>query len=104
MNIQKRTIDRATNNHFSQKSSVLLEQKARQSWRRFMNERAIDRAYVPTSHGMSFLSETMKYCSWFVFLNRACSQLLNTWLCGYSCDYCSTTSCISCEDIGAILE
>ena len=52
MNIQKRAVDRTTDNHFSQKSSVLFEQKTHQSWRRFMNKRAIDRAYVPTSHGI----------------------------------------------------
>lgn len=60
MNIQKRVVDRTTDNHFSQKSSVLLEQKPHQSWRRFMNERAIDRAYIPTSHGiLSFSNDTV---------------------------------------------
>ncbi|CAF3724777.1 unnamed protein product [Rotaria sordida] len=50
MHIQKRTISYDTGDDPSQKSSILKEQKNHKYWRRFMNERAIDRAYVPTTH------------------------------------------------------
>ncbi|CAF2425690.1 unnamed protein product [Rotaria sp. Silwood2] len=50
MRIQKRTVSDDTADSFRQNSSISKEQKNHKSWRRFMNERAIDRAYAPTTH------------------------------------------------------
>jgi monocyte-to-macrophage differentiation protein len=50
MHIQKRAINPDTNDDYGQKSSIPIERKTHKCWRRFMNERAIDRAYVPTTH------------------------------------------------------
>ncbi|CAF3427601.1 unnamed protein product [Rotaria sp. Silwood2] len=50
MHIQKRTVVSDTIDDSVQKSSIVIEQKIHKCWRRFMNERAIDRAYVPTAH------------------------------------------------------
>jgi hypothetical protein len=56
MHIQKRAVHPDTGDDFIQKLSIPLEQKTHKCWRRFMNERAIDRAYVPTTHGiLSFI-------------------------------------------------
>jgi predicted membrane channel-forming protein YqfA (hemolysin III family) len=54
MHIQKRAINPDTNDDYGQKSSIPIERKTHKCWRRFMNERAIDRAYVPTTHGILF--------------------------------------------------
>jgi hypothetical protein len=51
MHVKKRTV----NKDVVQKLSTPLEQKTHKYWRRFMNERAIDRAYVPTNHGIFIL-------------------------------------------------
>ena len=50
--MQKRIIHHNTENGFIEKTSISLEQKSHKCWRRFMNERAIDRAYIPTAHGI----------------------------------------------------
>ncbi|UJR23501.1 hypothetical protein I4U23_026499 [Adineta vaga] len=52
MHIQQRSaIRNVVEGSISPPSSVSIEQKPRQGWRRFMNERAIiNRAYVPTSY------------------------------------------------------
>jgi hypothetical protein len=57
MHIQKRAVNTDTSDAFVQKPSVPMERKTHKCWRRFMNERVIDRAYVPTTHGLlPFLS------------------------------------------------
>ncbi|CAF0949068.1 unnamed protein product [Adineta steineri] len=50
MHIQKRIVVSDTIDDSVQKSSSVIEQKTHKCWRRFMNERAVERAYVPTSH------------------------------------------------------
>ncbi|CAF3825812.1 unnamed protein product [Rotaria sordida] len=50
MHIQKRAVGTSVCNGFLQESSILNEQKKHKCWRRFMNERAINRAYIPTPH------------------------------------------------------
>lgn len=54
MHIQKRVNGVEARNGFHQESSPPKEQKERKHkcWRRFMNARATDRAYVPTPYGM----------------------------------------------------
>ncbi|CAF1004743.1 unnamed protein product [Adineta steineri] len=50
MHIQKRIVVSDTIDDSVPKSSSVIEQKTHKSWRRFINERAVERAYVPTSH------------------------------------------------------
>ncbi|CAF0822388.1 unnamed protein product [Adineta steineri] len=50
MHIQKRIVVSDTIDDSVQKSSSVIEQRNHKCWRRFMNERAVERAYVPTSH------------------------------------------------------
>ncbi|CAF3131779.1 unnamed protein product [Rotaria socialis] len=50
MHIQKRIVSTEVRNGFHQESSMPTEQKKHKCWRRFMNERAISRAYIPTAH------------------------------------------------------
>jgi len=50
MHIQKRAVGANICDDFIQKSSTSIEQKNHKHWRRFMNERAIGRAYAPTTH------------------------------------------------------
>jgi hypothetical protein len=52
MHIQKRTVGVNICDGFVEKSSTPIEQKNHKCWRRFMNERATDRAYTPTIHGI----------------------------------------------------
>ncbi len=52
MHIQKRTVSANIGDDLVQKSSTSIEQKNHKHWRRFMNERATDRAYIPTNHGI----------------------------------------------------
>jgi hypothetical protein len=52
MHIQKRAVNTDTSDAFVQKPSVPMERKTHKCWRRFMNERVINRAYVPTTHGL----------------------------------------------------
>jgi hypothetical protein len=54
MHIQKRAINHKVTNGYIKNSSIPMEQKIHKCWRRFMNERAIDRAYIPTTHGRLF--------------------------------------------------
>jgi hypothetical protein len=49
MLIQKRSINSDAINGFIQNPSISMEHKC---WRRFMNERTINRAYIPTTHGI----------------------------------------------------
>ena len=51
MNVQKRTVGFDTGDEFIQKPSIQTEEKTHKCWRRFMNQRAINRAYIPTTHG-----------------------------------------------------
>jgi len=56
MYVQKRrTINRIQNDELNSTSTDSLEQNTHKCWRRFMNARATDRAYVPTNHGRYFL-------------------------------------------------
>lgn len=50
MNLQKRTVNHVHGDKLNTKSTSSLEQKTHKCWRRFMNARATDRAYVPTSY------------------------------------------------------
>ena len=95
MAVQKRIVQRNGDHHYVQKSSDLLEQKTHKCWRRFMNERTIHRAYVPTSHGIHFFPFYLVNFS-TEFSNRTCSKLFDTRLSNYSCVYCCSTSYISC--------
>jgi hypothetical protein len=52
MHIQKRAVNPDNCNGFIKESSLPIEQKNHKCWRRFMNERAINRAYIPTEHGI----------------------------------------------------
>jgi hypothetical protein len=52
MHIQKRVIGAGTGDNFVEKFPVPIEQKNHKCWRRFMNARATDRAYLPTIHGI----------------------------------------------------
>jgi len=62
MQIQKRAVTHEVDNGYIQKSSVPMKSKTHKCWRRFMNERAIDRAYIPTTHGrLSFLDADIHY-------------------------------------------
>ncbi len=54
MHIQKRAVSANICDGVIQKSSTPIEPKNHKCWRRFMNERAIDRAYIPTMHGICF--------------------------------------------------
>ena len=51
MHIQKRTVGTSVLDGSLEKSSVPIEQRNHKCWRRFMNPRATDRAYIPTAHG-----------------------------------------------------
>jgi len=51
MHIQKRAVGTTVCDDSVQKSSIPIEQKNHKCWRRFMNQRATDRAYIPTIHG-----------------------------------------------------
>ena len=54
--MHKRTAHHNTDNGLNQKSSIPLEQKTHKCWRRFMNQRATDKAYVPTAHGINSIT------------------------------------------------
>ena len=74
MHVQKRVVSRDTGDDSLQKSAVLLQSTTDRHWRRFMNERAIDRAYVPTAHGnLSFLGNN--YLHSFVLQKHAANCL-----------------------------
>lgn len=55
MYVQKRVVTRIQNDEFNSNLANSLEQNTHKCWRRFMNARATDRAYVPTNHGRYFL-------------------------------------------------
>lgn len=59
MYVQKRQVKLDSSENYPQEPSTSIEQKNHKCWRRFMNERAIDRAYVPTNHGICELSSTI---------------------------------------------
>lgn len=102
MQIQKRTVKPDTSEDYIQKSSVPIEQKAHKCWRRFMNERGIHRAYIPTSHGiLSICYDPNIFC---IYTYRTCSKLFNTWLPNYSIVYSCTMFNISCKSTRTILE
>ncbi|CAF4506601.1 unnamed protein product, partial [Rotaria magnacalcarata] len=50
MHLQKRTVNCNTFNDSDKKTPMSKEQKPHKYWLQFMNERVIDRAYVPTTH------------------------------------------------------
>lgn len=52
MHIQKRSVSANICKDLLDNSSAPIEQKTHKCWRRFMNARATDRAYVPTPHGI----------------------------------------------------
>ncbi len=101
MHIQKRAVNSNTSNGYIQKPSVPIEEKNYKRWRRFMNERAVDRAYVPTIHGIfSFFY----YANFYLCIYRTYSKLSNTWLSNYSIIYCCSKFNISCKNARTILE
>ena len=51
METRKRQIHVGTATSVAQTSTERIEEKTHRCWRRFMNARGIDRAYVPTAHG-----------------------------------------------------
>jgi hypothetical protein len=59
MHIQKRAVNFEACDDFIEKSSMPIEQINHQYWRRFMNERAISRAYIPTDHGIFCFSSIL---------------------------------------------
>jgi hypothetical protein len=62
MHIQKRAVGKSVTDDSLQKSSVPIEQRNHKCWRRFMNQRATNRAYIPTTHGIYiFFVEFDKY-------------------------------------------
>jgi hypothetical protein len=52
MDIKKRAVCANICNDLVQNSSIPIEEKNHKCWRRFMNKRATDRAYIPTIHGI----------------------------------------------------
>ena len=52
MHIQKRSVCAEVCADIIEKPSEPIERKTHKCWRRFMNERAQHRAYVPTAHGI----------------------------------------------------
>jgi len=66
MHIQKRSVSSNISDDRVQKSTAIPpEQKTHRCWRRFMNERAIDRAYIPTAHGIFSASALITFTSYF---------------------------------------
>lgn len=62
MHIQKRVVGAKISNDPLDKLSAPIEQKTHKCWRRFMNARATDRAYIPSDHGIYiFLNYTQIY-------------------------------------------
>lgn len=51
MHIQKRAVGASICDESLPKQSIVPEKNQHKCWRRFMNERTTDRAYVPTTHG-----------------------------------------------------
>ncbi len=69
MQIQKRAVNRKVDNGYIKNSSIPVEQKTHKCWRRFMNERAIGRAYIPTTHGrFAFLNADIHYLYNLVYM------------------------------------
>lgn len=62
MNIKKRSVNGDTNGDLFKNSPVEKENQTPKNWRRFMNERAIGRAYVPTTHGISLSLCKISFC------------------------------------------
>jgi len=66
MHIQKRSVSSNISDDRVQKSTATpSEPKTHRCWRRFMNERAIDRAYIPTAHGIFSASVLITFTSYF---------------------------------------
>ena len=51
MHIQKRVVGASICDESPPNRSIPAEKYQHKCWRRFMNERTTDRAYVPTAHG-----------------------------------------------------
>ena len=59
MHIQKRNTVKNICDSIVRQTSVPNEQINKKYWRRFMNERIIDRSYIPTTYGMCILASSM---------------------------------------------
>ena len=64
MHIQKRAVGASICDESVHDSSIITKKVRHKCWRRFMNERATDRAYIPTAHGRSSSSPR-----WIIFLS-----------------------------------
>ncbi len=75
MHIQKRAVGTSVLDGSPEKPSVPIEQKNHKCWRRFMNQRATDRAYIPTTHGRYFVVELNCILIIFIFIEHAANCL-----------------------------
>lgn len=74
-----------------------------QTWRRFMNERTLDRAYAPTIHGQ-IISLVKVKINQNSHRFRALCELLKSRLFDHSIDHRCSTIDKSCTDTSSVLE
>ena len=102
MHIQKRSVAAEICTDIIKHPTEPIEQKTHKCWRRFMNKRVRDRAYIPTVHGIfKIFFYLLNIC---IFHVRTCSKLYNTWCTHNPSVYCCTTVSFSCRNSCTILE